>query len=120
MSTLSDPDGEDSFSFEQHNRAFKIEYDKVRPNRAVVDDLVAQSFAMRWNDLHDNSYGLDIVFEKYPFLADVSDYRTCTSYFVHHHGVCTIQCRLFKSWKELLVTVTCMGLQNQRSDAQSN
>ena len=28
---------------------------------------------MRWNDLHDNNYCLDTAFEKYPFLADVSE-----------------------------------------------
>ena len=45
---------------------------KIRPNKQVIEELMAQSFAMRWNDLHDNSYDLEAVFEKYPFLADVS------------------------------------------------
>lgn len=48
---------------------------------------MAQSFAMRWNDLHDNSYGLDTVFEKYPFLSDVSEVSQATSCFVHFHVV---------------------------------
>lgn len=70
--SMSVPEGEDSFYFEWHNCALKLEHDKVHPKKQVVEELMAQSFAMRWNDLHDNSYGLDTVFEKYPFLADVS------------------------------------------------
>ena len=73
MSTVPVPDGEDRFSFERHNRAPHLEHGKVHPNKQVVEELMTQSFAMRWNDLHDNSYGLDTVFEKYPFLADVSE-----------------------------------------------
>lgn len=73
VSTLTVPDGEDSTSFERHNRALKLEYDKLRLNKQVAEELIAQSFVMRWNDLHITSYGLDTVFEKYPFLADVSE-----------------------------------------------
>ena len=91
MSTLPVPEGEDSFSFERHNRALKLEHDKVRPNKQVVEELMAQSFAMRWNDLHDNSYGVDTVFEKYPFLADVSEVSQTTVWLIHLHSICTIQ-----------------------------
>ena len=73
MSKVPVPDGEDTVSFERHKRALKLEHEKVRPNKQVVEELMSQSFAMRWNDVHDNSYGLDTVFEKYPFLADVSE-----------------------------------------------
>ena len=73
MSTLPVPDGEDGISFERHNRALKLEHGKVRPNKQVVEELMTQSFPMRWNDLHENSYGLDTVFDKYPFLANVSE-----------------------------------------------
>ena len=73
MSTVPVPDGEDTVSFEQHNRALKLEHEKVRPNKQVVEELMSQSFAMQWNDLPDHSYGLDTVFKKYPFLADVSE-----------------------------------------------
>ena len=38
----------------------EIEHDKICPNRAVVD-LMAQSFATRWNDLHNIRCGLDTV-----------------------------------------------------------
>lgn len=117
MSTLTVPDGEDSVSFERHNRALKLEHDKVHPNKQVVEELMTQSFAMRWNDLHTNSYGLDTVFEKYPFLSDVSE----VSLYIHVqvyvlYGVCTFFCRLFKTWNELLVTMTCASLRKLDSE----
>ena len=116
-STLPIPDGEDSVSFERHNRALKVEYNKVRPNKQVVEELMAQSFAMRWNDLHDNSYDVETVFEMYPFLADVSQvsliilliYRSCDIQSCHSN-----MCRLFGSWKGPLVTA-CVSLQKQSS-----
>ena len=73
MSTVPIPDGEDTVSFERHYYALKLEHEKVHPNKQVVEELMSQSFAMRWNDLHDNSYGHDTEFDKYPFLADVSE-----------------------------------------------
>ena len=76
-STLAVPDGEDAVSFERHNRALKLEHDKVRPNKQVVEELMTQSFPMRWNDLHDNNYGLDAVFDKYPFLESVDEVYIC-------------------------------------------
>ena len=65
-STMPVPDSEDSVSFERHNRALQGEYNKVRPNKQVVEELMSQSFAMHWNDLQDNRYDLEAVFEKYP------------------------------------------------------
>ena len=61
------PDDGDTVSIEWHKRALKLE---VRPNKQVVEELMSQTFAMRW---YDNSYGLDTVFEKYHFLADISE-----------------------------------------------
>ncbi len=73
-------DGEDAISFHRHNSALKQEKKKVRPNKQVVAELMTQSFPMRWNDLHHNSYSVEIVFQMYPFLADVSEvYKFCAS-----------------------------------------
>ena len=95
LSTLTVPDGEDSFSFERHNRALKLEHGKVHPNKQVVEELMTQSFTMRWNDLHTNNYGLDTVFEKYPFLADVSEVSITRAYMHIHRCMSFMVCTPF-------------------------
>ena len=75
------PAGEDKVSFERHNNVLKSEWKKRRPNLVVVDELMEQSFAMRWDDLHSNVLDLETIFNKYPFLQSsiqVSCYKlTC-------------------------------------------
>lgn len=64
------PVGEDKISFNRHTNALKAEWKKRRPNTNVVNELMDQSFAMRWDDLHSNAYDVDTIFQKYPFLQN--------------------------------------------------
>lgn len=115
-STMPIPSGEDNTSFERHNRALKIEKGKVCPNKQVIEMLMTQSFAMRWNDLHSNTYSLDTVFEKYPFLADVYEVSvTNQQLLVFFYGVCTIQYRSFETWKGLPTTTACCSVEKLHS-----
>ena len=64
------PEGEDQTSFARHNHRIQLEMKKTRPNLAVINDLISHSFAMRRHDILDNSYDLETVFQKYPFLRE--------------------------------------------------
>ena len=71
------PAGEDKVSFQRHANALCLEFKKVKPNMSVVDDLMTMSFAMRWEDLHNNSYDIGSVFQKYPFLRMADKVNSC-------------------------------------------
>ena len=68
LSSPTVPVGEDETSHERHNKALKSEWRKRRPNQIIVNELMEQSFPMRWTDLYNNAYDLDTIFAKYPFL----------------------------------------------------
>ena len=72
------PVGEDETSFTRHNKQIKSEMAKGhKKNNVVLDDLIAQSFAMRRRDILDNSYHVNVILEKYPFLRHPS--QVCIS-----------------------------------------
>ena len=66
------PRGEDKTSFNRHNNVLKAEWKKKSHNQSLVDELMEQSFAMCWDDLHSESHDLDSVFDSYPFLQSSS------------------------------------------------
>jgi hypothetical protein len=70
------PIGEDETSFTRHNKLIKYEMSKGnKKNLVVLNDLIAQSFAMRRRDILDNSYHVNITLEKYPFLKHPNQVR---------------------------------------------
>ena len=62
------PPGEDKASFEHHNNALVLEFRKSNPNMTVVNSLMDASFAMRWEDIHENPCSIEVILDKYPFL----------------------------------------------------
>ena len=65
------PDGEDETSFIRHNKLIKSEMAKGnKKNSVVLGDLIKQSFAMRRRDILENSYHVQIILGKYPFLKE--------------------------------------------------
>lgn len=81
------PAGEDGTSHERHNKALKNEWMKRRPNQVIVNELMEQSFAMRWVDLHSHEYDLDTIFGTYPFLQNSNQVCTLNSLFCMVGGV---------------------------------
>lgn len=85
------PAGEDSHSFLRHCKSLQRECQKKKPNENVVSDLTNMSFAMRWEDIHSNSYSLDALFTKYPFLKSstyVSQLLCMYIMYVQHMHPC--------------------------------
>ena len=64
------PPGEDSVSFERHNKILRAEFKKSKPNGNVISDLMGRSFALRRKDVLANSFDLETLFGKFPFLQD--------------------------------------------------
>ena len=66
------PAGEDTTSFQRHNKAIKNEY--AKPKRArkmvVLNELISRSYAMRRQDVMSHSYALQDILELYPFLKE--------------------------------------------------
>ena len=62
--------GEDSVSYERHNRVLQQDFVKRRRNQQVVDELMSCSFAMRRNEILAKSFDLHDLFEKFPFLQE--------------------------------------------------
>uniref|UniRef100_A0A1X7T5M6 PB1 domain-containing protein n=1 Tax=Amphimedon queenslandica TaxID=400682 RepID=A0A1X7T5M6_AMPQE len=68
---IKEQPGEDNFSFQQHQKRLKAEYQKRQPNLDVVNDLMERSFSMRRNDILVKGYtGVAELFDTYPFLQD--------------------------------------------------
>lgn len=88
LSSPTVPAGEDETSHERHNKALKNEWKKRRPNQIIVNELMEQSFPLRWSDLHNNAYDLDTIFAKYPFVQSSEQ-------------VCFNKCELSLSWASL-------------------
>ena len=65
---LKVPEGEDEGSFARHNRALKVEFQKIKPNRALVAELMKLSFEMRRNRIISESIPLSEILSSYPFL----------------------------------------------------
>lgn len=65
-------DGEDEFSFAQHQKAIKTEYKKSKnQNIVMMNKLMELSFAMRRADITVKGYiGVADLFEEYPLLQD--------------------------------------------------
>ena len=73
---IKEQPGEDNFSFLQHQKRLKAEYQKRQPNLAVVNDLMERSFSMRHTDIVMKGYtGVAELFDTYPFLQDF--YQVC-------------------------------------------
>ena len=69
--TVKIEEGEDEFSFQQHQKKLKAEHKKRQPDDSLVDDLMTRSFGMRRKDITENGYsGVQALFEVYPFLQD--------------------------------------------------
>ena len=64
---LKVPEGEDEGSFARHNRALKVEFQKTKPNRALVAELMMLLFEMRHNRISE-SIPLAEILLSYPFL----------------------------------------------------
>ena len=64
-------DGEDEFSFSQHNKLLKAEFGKRKPNKMLISNLMELSFPMRRSDITQNGYdGVTSLFKHYPLLQD--------------------------------------------------
>ena len=99
------PAGEDKVSFQRHANALCLEFKKVKPNMSVVDDLMTMSFAMRWEDLHNNSYDIGSVFQKYPFLRMADKVNSCVCVCVCDDGTQFITfVYTLSSWQNLADT----------------
>ena len=61
-------EGEDEASFARHNRALKVEFQKTKPNRALVAELMKLSIEMRCNRIIRESIPLAEILLSYPFL----------------------------------------------------
>lgn len=62
-------DGEDNFSFAQHNKLLKTEFGKSKPNNSIISEIMDLSFPMRRHDIISNCYlGVKSLFGQYPFL----------------------------------------------------
>ena len=70
------PAGEDSTSFERHNRTLDFEHQKLKPNAAVVKELMQITFAMRRRDILSAEHAHDI--GKYPFLQSPNHVSICS------------------------------------------
>ena len=68
-------DGEDTFSFGQHQKSLKAEYQKKTPNIGLIKSLMDLSFPMRRNDIKKGYIGVADLFETYPFLQDYDHVR---------------------------------------------
>lgn len=65
------PEGEDEFSFKQHQKTLQAEYFKRHPNMDLVHRLMELSYPMRRIDITDKGYtGVYALFEEYPFLQN--------------------------------------------------
>ena len=62
------PLGEDKFSFMQHNKRIQQELCKATVNKAIVNELVDQTYALRRRDILMNPTDVETTFNKYPFL----------------------------------------------------
>ena len=67
------PSGEDAVSFERHNNILRSDWKKRRPNMIVANELMEQSFAMRWDDLHSNVY---------QYSPSIHFYKTMTRFVI--------------------------------------
>ncbi len=70
LSVLEIPAGEDSVSFERHNRVLRTEWTKSNRNAMLVEQLMDRTFAMRRRDILDTSTDVQTILAKYPFLQD--------------------------------------------------
>ena len=61
------PVGEDSVSFERHNRVLRSEWTKSNRNAVVIEQLMECTFALRRRDILEDSTD---VLTKYPFLQE--------------------------------------------------
>ena len=76
------PAGEDATSFERHNRSLDLEYQKAKPNAAVVKELMQITFAMRRRVILSDQNAHDI--QKYPFLQSPEHVSIlCISVIMH-------------------------------------
>lgn len=64
------PEGKNQTSFNKHNRLIQAEFKKSRPNLTVTKECITRSYPMRRVDILENTYGLNEVFKKYPFLTE--------------------------------------------------
>ena len=74
------PTGEDSTSFDRHNRVLQLQFSKSHRNAAVVKELMDVSFPMRRRDIITNGHLFDIK-TKFPFLQEpehVSKQKICS------------------------------------------
>ena len=65
--------GEDKISFSRHVKALQAEFKKVRPNKAVVGELMSSSFSLRRKDIIENPRDLASILDKYPFLGKTDE-----------------------------------------------
>ena len=75
-------------SFECHNKMICAEYKKKSPNKAVVDELVNLSFAMRREDLLTTSSMCE-VFTRFPFLKEEEEVH----FYSRFSWILTLSCR---------------------------
>lgn len=68
--------GEDSVSFERHNRVLRVEFSKTRRNQQVVADLMDRTFPFRRKAILEKVQDLDSLFKDFPFLQE-SDQVWC-------------------------------------------
>ncbi len=67
--------GEDSVSFKRHNNVLKLEFKKTHRNSEVVADLMKRTFAIRRNNILENTYDLTNIFENTRFLKETPQVR---------------------------------------------
>lgn len=83
LPSLDVPDGEDETSFERHNKLIRTELAKKgKGKKAVLDDLIYQSFAMRRKDISNNIRHSQVLLEKYPFLKKPDEVIQCNVYII--------------------------------------
>ena len=68
------PTGEDSTSFERHNRVLQLQYSKSHRNAVIVKELMDVSFPMRRREIITNGHLFDIK-KKFPFLQEPEHVR---------------------------------------------
>ena len=64
------PDGEDTVSFERHNRVLQSEWTKSSRNAVTIEQLMERTFPMRRRDILEESADVQATFNRYPFLQD--------------------------------------------------
>ena len=68
--------GEDAVSYERHVKYLKVEYKKANRNWAIVGDLMERSFALRRQEILENTVSIEHILVRFPFLHEADQVHT--------------------------------------------